>query len=78
MNILCKHAAPTAHVIDGVSGGAQIVGLWSAKFENLHNHCNPNKRARVLEDVNMSVSVDDLVSFSIDADTVSRSISQLN
>jgi len=29
----CKHAAPTAHVIDGVSGDAQIVELWSAKFE---------------------------------------------
>ena len=60
-----KHDAPTAHVIDVVSGDAQIAELWSAKFENLHNHCNPNKRARVLEDVNMSVSDDDLVSFSI-------------
>jgi len=38
-----KHAAPTAHVIDGVSGDAQIAELWSAKIENLHNHCNPNK-----------------------------------
>jgi len=73
-----KHAAPTVHVIDGVSGDAQIGELRSAKFENLHNHCNPNKRARDLEDVNMSVSVDDLVSFSVDADPVSRSISQLN
>ena len=38
-----KHAAPTAQVIDGVSGDVQIAELWSAKFENLHNHCNPNK-----------------------------------
>jgi len=30
---ICKHAAPTAHVIDGVSGDAQIVDLWLEKFE---------------------------------------------
>ena len=71
-----KHAAPTSQVIDGVSGDLQIVELWSAKCENLHNPCNPDKSVRVLEDV-MSVSEDDLVSLSIDADTVSRSISQL-
>ena len=35
----CKHAAPTAHVIDRVSGGAQIVELWSAKFENFIIWC---------------------------------------
>ena len=31
----------------------------------------------MLEDVNMFVSEDDLVSFAIDADTVSRSVCQL-
>jgi len=36
------------------------VELWSAKCENLHNPCNPDKSVRVLEDV-MSVSGDDLV-----------------
>ena len=35
----CKLAAPTAHVIDGVSGDAQIVELWSAKFENFIIWC---------------------------------------
>jgi len=37
----CKHAAPTstAHAIDGVSGDAQIVELWSAKFENFIIWC---------------------------------------
>ena len=45
-----KHA-PTSQVIDGVSSDLQIVELWSAKCENLHNPCNPNKSVRVLENV---------------------------
>ena len=45
-----------------------------SKCENLHNPCNPGKiKCEGVEDV-MSVSEDDLVSFSIDADTVSRSL----
>jgi len=52
-----------------MSGDAQITELWSTKFDN--------KRAKVLDEVNTSVTEVDLVSFSVDVDTVSRSISKL-
>jgi len=52
-----------------MSGDAQITELWSTKFDN--------KRAKVLDEVNTSVTEVDLVSFSVEVDTVSRSISKL-
>ena len=51
-----KHAPPTAPVIDGVTGDAQIAELWSEKFEDLYNCCDPSKRMKVLDEVNTSIT----------------------
>lgn len=52
-------------MIDGVSGDSQIAELWSVKFKDLYNRCDPNKRTKVFEEVNSSVTTQALVSPSI-------------
>ena len=47
------------------------------KFKDLYNRCDPNKRAKVLEEVNSSVTTQDLASLSVDIDTVLEAIDQL-
>ena len=39
-----KHCANKAPVIDGMSGDPQVPELWSTKFKNLYNHCDPSNR----------------------------------
>ena len=36
-------------VIDGVLGDHQIAGLWSTKFKELYNCCNPSTRNSLQE-----------------------------
>ena len=72
-----KCASPTAPMIDGVSGDPHIAELWSVKFKDLYNCCDPNKRTKVLEEVNSSVTTQDLASLSVDINTVLGAIDQL-
>ena len=60
-----------------MTGDAQIAELWSEKFENLYNRCDPSKRMKILDEVNTSIAKEDLVSVSIDADIVLRAINLL-
>ena len=47
-----KYHGHTAPVIDGVSGDPQIAGLWSTKFKELYNHCNPSTRNSLQKQLN--------------------------
>lgn len=72
-----KCVSLTAPTIDGVSGDPQIAELWSEKFKDLYNRCDPDKRTKVLEGVSSSVTTQDLASLSVDIDTVLGAIKQL-
>ena len=47
-------------VIDGVLGDPQIAGLWSTKFKELHNCCNPSTRNSLQEQLKSIITEDDL------------------
>ena len=64
-------------MIDGVSGDSQIAELWSVKFKDLYNRCDPNKRTKVFEEVNSSVTTQALISLSVNIETVLGTINQL-
>ena len=47
------------------------------KLKDLYNRCDPNKRTKVFEEVNFSVTSQELVSLSVDINTVLEAINQL-
>ena len=64
-------------VIDGVSGDPQIAGLWSTKFKELYNCCNPSTRSSLEEQLNSIITEDDLETLIVDTDTVICAIKRL-
>ena len=57
-------------MIDGVLGDPQIAGLWSTKFKELCNRCNPSTRNSLQEQLNSIITEDDLETLIVDSDTV--------
>ena len=53
----------TVPVIDGVLGDPQIAGLWSTKFKELYNCCNPSTRNSLQEQLNSIITEDNLETF---------------
>ena len=56
-----KHCINKPPVIDGVSGDSQVTELWSAKFKELYNHCDPSKRDSLLDQLHSVITREDLV-----------------
>ena len=72
-----RYHGRTAPVIDGISGDPQIAGLWSTKFKELYNRCNPSTRNSLQEQLNSIITEDDLETLLVDTDTVICAIKRL-
>ena len=65
-----KYCGRTTPVTDGVSGNLQIAGLWSTKFKELYNRCNPSTRNSLQEQLNSIRTEDDLEALIVDTHTI--------
>ena len=72
-----NHCANKAPVIDSVSGDPQVTELWSTKFKNLYNRCDPSNRDSLLDQLHSVIIGDDLVPIVIDSDTVAGALKRL-
>ena len=72
-----KYHGHTAPVIDGVSGDPQIAGLWSTKFKELYNRCNPSTRNSLQKQLNYIITEDDLEVLIVDTYTIICAIKRL-
>ena len=72
-----KHCINKPPVIDGVSGDSQVTELWSAKFKELYNHCDPSKRDSLLDQLHSAITRDDLVTIAVDSGTVVGALKHL-
>jgi len=72
-----KHCINKPPVIDGVSGDTQVTELWSAKFKELYNRCDPSKRDSLLDQLHSVITREDLATIAVDSDTVVGALKRL-
>ena len=58
-----------------IDGDPQVAELWSIKFKNLYNHCDPSKRDSLLDQFHSVITGDDLE--PIDSETVAGALKRL-
>ena len=72
-----SHQAPSAPVIDGVSGSENISNLWCDNFKQLYNSSDGTASTNLLEHLVSTITADDFKQMRISSSTVKEAIGKL-